>query len=366
MRRFIDLPTPTKLTRIFALLAALQLILIAVASWLLLSLAGRQEKLFREDLNTVMTLEQIDSEFHRLRSVVLEMAFTGRGIDQGIAEIEKTVSGILEKLNQVETAIGDNPQLRNTYLQYRQLYAAFRETRQNEIFPALRQGRMQDALAVTMGVQDQRYQQIGDQATRLIDTAIGQARAAVEKASNNTYRAVAIFSAAGLLAVILCIYFASTLSRMITAPLHRLTAHAREIAAGNLSLPITQENREDEFGTLGEAFALMVQNLRDADPGNPGRNQRPRLLRQPDPRRHHGNGHRGGADRDGSERNDRHRRGSQADGEPGDRKVAACGRNLPAGGGCCPGRAERRGRRRWTACGRLWSRWRRSPTASSG
>ena len=62
-----------------------------------------------------------------------------------------------------------------------------------------------------------------------------------------------------LLASIVFYFFA----RSITRPLVNLVGTARTIAAGDLAVEATDQNRQDEIGDLGRAFTLMIQSLRD-------------------------------------------------------------------------------------------------------
>jgi methyl-accepting chemotaxis protein len=145
------------------------------------------------------------------------------------------------------------------------LYDNFLRARQEEVFPALRQGRMEEAIAVTTGPQQQNYSRIDTLGRQMMEQARRNAEEAVHKAASYAIRAVTLFIALGILAVILAIFFASLLTKMITAPLGRLTGFAREIADGNLSVRIEADDRRDEFGALGTAFGQMTHSLREVN-----------------------------------------------------------------------------------------------------
>ncbi len=263
MSRFIDLPTRKKLLSVFALMAGLMLVIIVVASWLLLSIVQRQERLYREDMSMVVNLMQVDVLFNQNRTLIFEIALTGEDIEGRIRQIEAGMRQALQYLGEVETAIGADPGLRELFREYSQVYADYRETRQSEIFPALRQGRFEEAVGLMTGIQIQRHERINELAGKMIEGARRNAEAAVERGNANALRGVAIFIVVGIAAVILGIFLASVLTRMITAPLHRLNGVAGEIAAGNLSVELQEEARQDEFGALGSSFSRMVDNLRE-------------------------------------------------------------------------------------------------------
>jgi methyl-accepting chemotaxis protein len=66
-----------------------------------------------------------------------------------------------------------------------------------------------------------------------------------------TFSAFAILSIIGLV-----------ITKNISKPLKRITEISQRIAAGNLTDQVSATRRSDEVGLLGNAFALMIQNLR--------------------------------------------------------------------------------------------------------
>jgi len=62
-----------------------------------------------------------------------------------------------------------------------------------------------------------------------------------------------------ILASLLFFFFA----RSLTRPLIDLVGSAEKIAAGDLAVEVSSENRQDEIGTLARAFAGMIQSLKD-------------------------------------------------------------------------------------------------------
>ncbi|UCZ57151.1 methyl-accepting chemotaxis protein [Desulfurispirillum indicum] len=75
-------------------------------------------------------------------------------------------------------------------------------------------------------------------------------------------RADAILIIGIIVAMLLGVFLAISITRMFVGPLHLSMAFAREIAAGNLdtSLPL---NQRDEIGQLAQALNEMITNLRD-------------------------------------------------------------------------------------------------------
>ncbi|MBE0597819.1 MAG: methyl-accepting chemotaxis protein [Desulfuromonadales bacterium] len=191
------------------------------------------------------------------------MALLGENIERGIAQIEVGAEEVVQVLEGLEARLADNPRMDALFRDWQAVYGEFMQTRRQVIFPALRQGETPVAVDTMTGVQETRYQEISAIMQEIRGAAEARMQESVEQATSNAQRAVGAFVALGLLAVLLGIFFASFLSRVITAPLHRLSDRAREVAGGNLTIALDSEERQDEFGTLDAAFAQMVRTLRE-------------------------------------------------------------------------------------------------------
>lgn len=263
MPRLVDLPTRKKLLLNFLLFASLMVVLITVASWLLLSLVQRQERLYREDLRILTNLQELNTLFQANRAKVLELALEDGDIGEGLREIDSVAARALQIQEELERYLASAPAIRGAYNEFRQIYSDYRKTRQDLIIPALKGGKRDEAVAVMTGIQMERYQRLRALFDEMEKSARRNAEAAVARATDLSRRAVTGFIILGVVTVLLGIYLAGTLTRIITEPLNRISGYTREIASGNLSVDIQQEKRRDEFGSLGNDIALMAENLRD-------------------------------------------------------------------------------------------------------
>jgi len=71
-----------------------------------------------------------------------------------------------------------------------------------------------------------------------------------------------IFAGVTLVIIILSVFVTSFLSRKMTGPLTELTAHAKRVASGDLTVQANIKG-EDELAELGQAFNTMNNQLRD-------------------------------------------------------------------------------------------------------
>lgn len=75
------------------------------------------------------------------------------------------------------------------------------------------------------------------------------------------------FAVMGIIILIVSLgvlYFATSFSRTITAPIASLSKIAQAIAEGNLKITVADhlKKRSDEFGSLAQSFNVMIENLR--------------------------------------------------------------------------------------------------------
>ena len=67
----------------------------------------------------------------------------------------------------------------------------------------------------------------------------------------------------GIISLLLASVFFSFFARSLTLPLSRVVEAAQKIAAGDLAVEITFDNRRDEIGDLARAFSGMIQSLKE-------------------------------------------------------------------------------------------------------
>jgi methyl-accepting chemotaxis protein len=263
MPRFIDLPTRKKLLLSFLLLASLMGILIVVASWILLSFVQRQETLYHRDVRILVNIFELDALFHENRLRVATLTFPGADAESGVSQIQEVIGRALQIQGELEEYMVEAPEMVEVFVEFSRNYEEFRRIRQDVLLPALLEGRMEDAIATLTDVQDPLYQRIRTQLNQMEEIARRRADAAMEQTQDQSRQAVLIFIAIGAAAVLIGVLLASALTRLITEPLGRVSAHLREIASGNLSVDVRGEDRGDEFGRLGSDISLMVANLRE-------------------------------------------------------------------------------------------------------
>ncbi len=143
----------------------------------------------------------------------------------------------------------------------RGVWNAFRDTRDNEIIPALYAGKTEKAKGLACGIQKERYNKIASLTAGLIDRETKEVEDIIENSKREHKAIIIAFSGIGLLSVSAGIIMFLFLIRGIAIPVVTLATTARQIAKGNLEVKVNVRSR-DEIGILADAFNSMAESLK--------------------------------------------------------------------------------------------------------
>jgi methyl-accepting chemotaxis protein len=139
-------------------------------------------------------------------------------------------------------------------------YDGLRALRENEIFPACRDGHYEQAQAVIEGKFLPLDLTLNSTVTRLVDSIQDQAQDAL-KATRRTYRRTLVLTlAAGCAAAGLCLLLGLALGRGILGPLREFSRVLEATAAGDLRVRSRLASR-DEFGAMAATLDRMGDQL---------------------------------------------------------------------------------------------------------
>ncbi len=133
---------------------------------------------------------------------------------------------------------------------------------QNELLPAIRAGRHDDALALLTGPLRAAY----EEHRKAVDTVVKLANegSAVHEAGARTAvsRTVLMLIVLGTLSSAACAFLSWKMARNVSRPLSDITDAARNIAAGDFSVDVAHRGT-DEVGALADSFRGIKDYLRD-------------------------------------------------------------------------------------------------------
>ena len=250
MNAFINLPTRTKLVISFSLVIALLGIVVATAYFGLNS----TEQLER----SLVTVAELRAGTNGQRAAILTAILAP---DQTVKKTLLTDAADYSSTNHAHVAFltemhGDDPDLGPSIRVLSSLLDELDHTREQVVIPAIKASKTEEATALTLGVQRERYEKIRAierDFTEIIRSRI-ESRLLWTRAMLGIASAIAILAALALVAL---------LTRLIAQPLAEITAVADRIAQGDLNNTILVDQRHDEVGVLREAFRRMTRSLSD-------------------------------------------------------------------------------------------------------
>jgi methyl-accepting chemotaxis protein len=138
---------------------------------------------------------------------------------------------------------------------------SYREGRVAE-FGLIEAGKPDEARALGSEAQDERFERVRTTLLALGDGLQKHADAAVAESERLHSRAVRVFVAVAVAAVLFALFMVWLMNRLIAAPLQAVTGFAERITAGDLTVRVEVEDRRDEVGALQRAFRSMVEKLK--------------------------------------------------------------------------------------------------------
>ncbi|MDA8108099.1 MAG: methyl-accepting chemotaxis protein, partial [Betaproteobacteria bacterium] len=264
MAWFLNLSTRRKLLLGFALMAALVAVVAAAAFLAIVQLRDSQRRIFERDFANAVDLMQLRSEENCVRASLLAMLVSTQASERdvwsrGICERSAATAELVRKLRKHNP---DDAVFTRDLEQIDALREAIASTRDAEIIPRINAGQTDEARALVLGIEEQRYHKLTALAKSLGEHAVADARASVARAEHTAGQTLRLLFTVGAAALALAIVIALWLSAAIGVPLRAVAGIAQRIASGDLTADVARAQRRDEVGALVNAFHSMVEQLR--------------------------------------------------------------------------------------------------------
>jgi methyl-accepting chemotaxis protein len=264
MKWFLDLSTRGKLIAGFGTMLVFMAAVMISAYLGIVSIRQSQQNLYQQDFANAEDLMRLRAEENGVRAAVLDMMLVTRRSEQeawhrDIRERSKEIARITQRL--LERNRG-NQRLSAGLAELSTIRDVFAQTRDGQLIPLIYAGKMEQAKALMLGVQYERYIKMRDLAQQLGDEAEEAARIAVEESEHQALQTVRVFIVAGIASMLFGLMMVLALNRAIAAPLKAISNAAERVASGDLTVDVPMDDRADEVGALARTFKAMVENLR--------------------------------------------------------------------------------------------------------
>ena len=264
MKWFLNLSMRNKLFLGFGIMIVFVGIVIATGYFAISRLQVAQQSLYQKDFANLRDLTNLRSFQSQMRAEVLEAQLSGTSADRErllkdvteyAAQVDKTMAVLLSRAS-------NDPKLLSRLEELSIIQKAFSQTRDSEIVPLIRSGKITESGQLVVGIQRDRYEKIRSIINELNYEADKNALHAVVESGQAADSALHQFIMVGVAAVLLAVIMTLLTGRIIAAPLQMVSSIAGRVAAGDLTIDIPIGNRTDEVGELLRAFRAMLEGLR--------------------------------------------------------------------------------------------------------
>jgi methyl-accepting chemotaxis protein len=264
MSWFHDFSTRAKLFMGFALVIVLFTAVILAAISNIASMEKTRDEIFYHEFANSVDILTMKSRMEGTRVGLFTMiAAEGRAEQERqqlrIGEVNVKTDALFKTLyerNQHE------PEITRLLQELDSAYTDYKDTRDRQLLPLVYAGKKEQALALAMGVQAEKYSRMNAVATDLENLMKQKALGHIKESSVEAGRYVTLFIVLGTAAVVLSLLTAVFLNRLIARPLSAMSEAAARVASGDLTVDIRSLGRKDEVGVLSDTFAAMVARLK--------------------------------------------------------------------------------------------------------
>jgi methyl-accepting chemotaxis protein len=262
MKWFINLSTRVKLVFGFGIIWFLLAVVIVIAYRDITKIAQSGQEMQGLQFTAALELVELRSNQNYNRAQMLAMMSTAdktemKKIEEDITQRGQLVDEAIEKVIKLEL----DDKYRSQLTELKNNVAAYRQTRQEEI-SLVQGGKIEEARQLAVSVQNERFNKIRSIAMELGDMAKEDAEKQIARNMQTAGTVKVIFILMGIAAFLLAGLIIVFLNQTIAKPLREITGMAELIAAGDLSVVLAGDKRQDEIGLLTQSFSLMTQSLR--------------------------------------------------------------------------------------------------------
>jgi methyl-accepting chemotaxis protein len=188
----------------------------------------------------------------------LIMAQNSEQIDTAAAEVDLNETEVYKQLDIItEKFLGDKKQVE----EFRKEFALWKSIREEEI-SLIRQGKRDEASAITKGKSARFVADMEKNMSKLVDLATSKALQLLNNAKEIEKGSYALLALIATLAILFSLFITLLITNSITRPMTRAVTVAKSLAANDISIEVEDTKTTDETGTLLRAMKEMLDNLR--------------------------------------------------------------------------------------------------------
>ncbi len=264
MNLFLNLTTRNKLFFTFGLMILLLSCVTVTAYRSIVAMQASQEILYQRDFADAVNLTDIQCKINRVRADILNMMLLSKrsGQEEWHNDLKKSSSDSDKLFQQLLEWPREDQTFLTKLKELKTIRDDYVQTRDEQQIPLIYAGKIEEAMALGLGIQSERYLKIRALAQELGQSSKQHAESAVAETQHRADESLRLIGIIGIVALSLAVAMVLLLTRVIAAPLKEFAEATGRIAAGDLSVDIPASRRVDEVGRLAQSLRDMVEGLR--------------------------------------------------------------------------------------------------------
>jgi methyl-accepting chemotaxis protein len=277
MKTFRDLPIRTKLFVGFGVMIALILVISATAYFSVSVIQQKNQDIYEDDMANLHDALELRGMVADARENVLALIADPDpdATRQRMQTLQDDKNANTALMQDLLTRNQNDPVFLAKIQNFQSKRDVFVATRDNQVIPLIQEARLAgsgsldqqaklaEAVSISVGIQDERYDEITLILTDIVSYADQHAAGAIKESEQQAALMNTIIVIMFLISLVAGFGMAVTITRTTAGPLNELAQKANQIALGDLTIEIPPEAREDEIGVLTDSFRRMVAGLRE-------------------------------------------------------------------------------------------------------
>ncbi|KAB0665164.1 methyl-accepting chemotaxis protein [Oryzomonas japonica] len=261
MKSWSDLRIGTKLLTGFMFLAVIAAIVNGISSLRLAEIKRMQQELSTQDIKPMKDIVELTEAFQKMRVAIRDTSLAQT--PEALAKANAAGKESFKAANEALTAIGASSEKSKAPAEAMKDLITRVETIYGKVGALMAAGKSAEADGLLREPSSaQIVKDCTEQLKALTATKISHGNKNTEAAIAITNSSLILSIVCAVVMVLIAVVFGSLITRSITGPVQALAKQAEKIAAGDLTVKITHDSR-DEIGTLAASFAKMTESLHD-------------------------------------------------------------------------------------------------------
>lgn len=226
--------------------------------------SGLMDTMYEEHYTASVNLNGIKADINGSRAILLALM-----AEKDVAKMDaskKAISDsnveIVELFNTLMNMKDADTKMKASFKELKDIWEAFRDTRDKQLIPLVYADKRDEAKALGLGIQAERYKKMVSLVSELIKSETAEAGKAQKEATERARNAALTLIVISILGLVMSVFIAISISANIASRVQSIAGVSEAIAKGDLTKDVNVSGG-DEIGVMAGTFKEMQKNLID-------------------------------------------------------------------------------------------------------